>query len=219
MLSADPLPRSRQRAWCADHAAGFRINPLPAHHPLGHPRLLCALALGEPGRELYRRCLRRNLPIDRRAAHDHERDARHLVGERHGDELEGLLLDELLRPHPQRVTASAMAASVQDASSFAGPREFAAFLGMTPKQNSSGGKPRLGRISKMGNRELRKLLVVGAHAVLFHRRPHTDPLRTWAKKLIEKKPFKLVAVALANKMARIAFAILRGKTVYQEIPA
>ena len=110
------------------------------------------------------------------------------------------------------ITASAMAASVQDASGFAGPREFAAFLGLTPRQNSSGGKPKLGRISKMGNRYLRKLLVVGAHAVLFHRKPHADALRTWAKKLIEKKPFKLVAVALANKMARIAFAILRGKT-------
>jgi transposase len=117
------------------------------------------------------------------------------------------------------ITASAMAATVQDASSFAGPREFAAFLGLTPKQNSSGGKQKLGRISKMGNRNLRKLLVVGAHAVLFHRMSHTDPLRMWAKKLLEKKPFKLVAVALANKMARIAFAILRGKTTYREIPA
>ena len=116
-------------------------------------------------------------------------------------------------------TASAMAASVQDASGFAGPREFAAFLGLTPKQNSSGGKQKLGRISKMGNRNLRKLLVVGAHAVLFHRKPHTDPLRMWAKKLMEKKPFKLVAVALANKMARIAFAIMRSKTIYREIPA
>jgi transposase len=117
------------------------------------------------------------------------------------------------------ITASAMAATVQDASGFAGPREFAAFLGLTPKQNSSSGKQCLGRISKMGNRNLRKLLVVGAHAVLFHRRPHTDPLRMWAKKLIEKKPFKLVAVALANKMARIAFAIMRGKTIYREVPA
>ena len=82
-----------------------------------------------------------------------------------------------------------------------------------------GGKPKLGRISKMGNRNLRKLLVIGAHAVLFHRKSHTDPLRMWAKKLIEKKPFKLVAVALANKMARIAFAIMRGETTYREIPA
>jgi transposase len=103
------------------------------------------------------------------------------------------------------ITASAMAATIQNASSFAGPPEFAAFLGLTPKQNSSGGKPKPGRISKMGNRNLRKLLVVGAHAVLFHRKLHTDALRMWAKKLIEKKPFKLVAVALANKMARIAF--------------
>ena len=117
------------------------------------------------------------------------------------------------------IAASAMAATIQDTSGFAGPREFAAFLGLTPKQNPSGGKPKLGRISKMGNRNLRKLLVVGAHAVLFHRKPHTDPLRMWAKKLIEKKPFKLVAVALANKMARIAFAILRSTTVYREIPA
>ena len=117
------------------------------------------------------------------------------------------------------ITTSAMAATIQDTSSFAGPREFAAFLGLTPKQNSSGGKPKLGRISKMGNRNLRKLLVVGAHAVLFHRKPRTDPLRMWAKKLIEKKPFKLVAVALANKMARIAFAILRSKMVYREVPA
>jgi transposase len=76
-----------------------------------------------------------------------------------------------------------------------------------------------GGISKMGNRNLRKLLVVGAHAVLFHRKPHTDPLRMWAKRLLEKKPFKLVAVALANTMVRIAFAIMRGKTVYREIPA
>jgi transposase len=117
------------------------------------------------------------------------------------------------------ITASAMAASVQDASSFAGPREFAAFLGLAPKQKSSGGKQRLGRISEMGNRDLRKLLVVGAHAVLFRRKLHTDPLRMWAKKLIEKKLFKLVAAALANKVARMAFAIMRGETTYREVPA
>ena len=117
------------------------------------------------------------------------------------------------------VTASAVAASVQDVSAFSGPREFAAFLGLTPRQNSSGGKERLGRVSKMGNRYLRKLLVVGAHAVLYHRKPHDDALRSFAKKLIQIKPFKLVAVALANKMARIAFAIMRGKTTYSAAPA
>ena len=101
---------------------------------------------------------------------------------------------------------------------FLGPREFAAFLGLTPRQNSSGGKERLGRVSKMGNRYLRKLLVVGAHAVLYHRKPREDALRSWAKKLMQTKPFKLVAVALANKMARIAFAIMRGRTTYSAAP-
>ncbi|MGH6812191.1 MAG: IS110 family transposase [Methylocella sp.] len=117
------------------------------------------------------------------------------------------------------VTASAMAASVQDVSAFSGPREFAAFLGLAPRQNSSGGKERLGRVSKMGNRYLRKLLVVGAHAVLYHHKPHEDALRSWAKKLMQTKPFKLVAVALANKVARIAFAIMRGKTTYSAASA
>jgi transposase len=112
------------------------------------------------------------------------------------------------------VTASAVAASVQDIAGFSGPREFAAWLGLTPRQNSSGGKERLGRVSKMGNRYLRKLLVVGAHAVLYHRKRHADALRLWACKLMQTKPFKLVAVALANKLARIAFALMRSQSVY-----
>jgi transposase len=105
------------------------------------------------------------------------------------------------------LTASATAASIQDISSFSGPREFAAFLGLTPRQSSSGGKERLGRVSKMGNRYLRKLLVVGAHAVLYHRKAQEDALRSWARKLMQTKPFKLVAVALANKLARISLAL------------
>ena len=83
------------------------------------------------------------------------------------------------------VTASAIVASIKDVGAFSGPREFAAFLGLAPRQNSSGGKERLGRVSKMGTRYLRKLLVVGAHAVLFHRKAHQDGLRTWAAKLME----------------------------------
>lgn len=117
------------------------------------------------------------------------------------------------------VTASALVASVQDISAFSGPREFAAFLGLTPRQNSSGGKERLGRVSKMGNRYLRKLLVVGAHAVLFHRRHSSDALRSWADRLLEAKPFKLVAVATANKLARIVFALMRDVTHYAGTPA
>lgn len=116
------------------------------------------------------------------------------------------------------ITASALGASIQDISAFSGPREFAAFLGLTPRQNSSGGKERLGRVSKMGNRYLRKLLVVGAHAVLFHRKRSGDALRNWADRLMETKPFKLVAVATANKLARIAFALMRDATHYAGTP-
>ena len=105
----------------------------------------------------------------------------------------------------------------EDVSAFSGPREFAAFLGLTPRQNSSGGKEQLGRISKMGNRYLRTLLVVGAHAVLYHRKRHEDALRSFAKKLIQTKPFKLVAVALANKMARIAFALMAARQAIAQI--
>ena len=112
------------------------------------------------------------------------------------------------------VTASALVATVGDPASFSGPREFAAFLGLVPRQNSSGGKAKLGRITKMGNGYLRKLLVVGAHAVLVHQAKHSDPLRNWARKLLETKPFKLVAVACANKLARMAFALMSQNTRY-----
>jgi transposase len=112
------------------------------------------------------------------------------------------------------VTASALVATVGDPASFSGPREFAAFLGLVPRQNSSGGKAKLGSITKMGNQYLRKLLVVGAHAVLVHQAKHNDPLRNWARKLLETKPFKLVAVATANKLARMAFALMSQNTRY-----
>lgn len=117
------------------------------------------------------------------------------------------------------VTASALAASIQDISAFSGPCEFVAFLGLTPRQSSSGGKERLGRVSKMGNRYLRKLLVVSAHAVLFHRKRCSDALRRWADRLMETKPFKLVAVATANKIARIVFALMRDEARYAGTPA
>lgn len=117
------------------------------------------------------------------------------------------------------ITASALVASVGDPSGFSGPRQFAAFLGLVPRQNSSGGKTRLGRISKMGNAYLRKLLVVGAHAALYRRARHSDPLRCWAGKLMATKPFKLVAVALANKLARIAFAVMKTGTTYRNAAA
>lgn len=114
------------------------------------------------------------------------------------------------------VTAEALVATLgpDGVHPFSGPREFAAFLGLVPRQRSSGGKERLGRITKMGNGYLRKLLVVGAHAVLHHHARHDDALRRWARKLLAAKPFKLVAVALANKLARIVFALLAKQARY-----
>lgn len=118
------------------------------------------------------------------------------------------------------VTATALAASVTDPSMFASGREFAAFLGLVPRQNSSGGKTRLGRVSKMGDRYLRTLLVTGATAVLSHSKTRTGRLDVWAKTLLEKgKPTKLVALALANKMARIAWAIMRRGETFRLNPA
>jgi transposase len=118
------------------------------------------------------------------------------------------------------ITASAILATVPDMSSFSSGREFAAFLGLTPRQHSSGGKERLGRITKMGDRYLRKLLVVGSCAVICHREGHHDALRNWVKAILERKTekfkFKLTAVALANKLARIVFALLTRGGEYDD---
>ena len=120
------------------------------------------------------------------------------------------------------VTASAIVATIQDAGEFASGREFAAFLGLTPRQNSTGGKTRLGRITKMGDRYLRKLLVVGACATLRHRRGHNDALRLWASGMLERKTvkykFNLTAVALANKVARIIFVLMTRGGQYDDRP-
>lgn len=114
------------------------------------------------------------------------------------------------------LTATVLAATVSDPRMFAGGREFAAWIGLVPRQHSTGGKASLGKISKMGNRDLRRLLVVGAHAALYRIKSGKtqSPLADWARTLLAKKPFKLVAVALANKMARTAWAIMAGDDCY-----
>jgi transposase len=114
------------------------------------------------------------------------------------------------------LTATVLTATVSDPKLFAGGREFAAWIGLVPRQHSTGGKARLGKISKMGNRDLRRLLVVGAHAALYRIKSGKtqSPLADWARNLLAKKPFKLVAVALANKMARTAWAIMASDDCY-----
>ncbi len=102
-----------------------------------------------------------------------------------------------------------------DPSLFRSGREFAAWLGLTPRPNASGGKERLGRISKMGDGYLRTLLVVGATAVIRYARTKTAAGTAWIQRLLAKKPVRLVSVALANKTARIAWAILSRGDVYR----
>ena len=120
------------------------------------------------------------------------------------------------------VTASAIVATIQNMGDFASGREFAAFLGLTPRQSSTGGKPGLGRVTKMGDRYLRKLLVVGACSTLSHRQGHNDALRRWASGMLERKTvrykFKLTAVALANKVARIVFVLMTKGGEYDDRP-
>ena len=117
------------------------------------------------------------------------------------------------------ITATALAASVPDPSVFKSGRQFAAWLELVPRQNSSGGKERLGRVSKMGNGYLRRLLVVGATSVT--RRAETTDTRTgaWVRSLLERKPTRLVTVAIANKTARTAWALLAKAENYRATPA
>jgi transposase len=114
------------------------------------------------------------------------------------------------------ILSSAMAAMVVDPKAFRSARDFAASLGLVPRQDGTGGKVKLGPISKRGNGYLRRLLVNGAMAVLNTRRAKEDP---WLAKLMATKPRKLVAVALANKMARIAWALMMRDEDYHAIPA
>jgi transposase len=115
------------------------------------------------------------------------------------------------------ISATALAASIADPRQFRSAREFSASLGLVPRQNSSGGKDRLGRISKMGDRYLRKLLVVGATSVV--RRAGGPKSNPWVGKLLERKPTRLVTVAMANKTARIVWAVLARGEAYRPAAA
>ena len=113
------------------------------------------------------------------------------------------------------IGAMALQAFAPPMESFRRGRDFSAWLGLVPRQHTTGGKPRLGRISKMGQRDLRRLLIIGAMAVVSSavRRGETnDP---WLARMLARKPRMLVAVALANKMARIVWALMTRKETYR----
>jgi transposase len=113
------------------------------------------------------------------------------------------------------ITASAIVASVADAHQFKSARHFAAWLGLTPRSHSTGGKERLGGISKQGDPYLRRLLVTGATCVIRYARRKAPGEGGWVKALLARRPARLVSVALANKMARIVWALLVRGNTYQ----
>ena len=113
------------------------------------------------------------------------------------------------------VGATALAASVTDPHQFRSGREFAAWLGLTPRQKSSGGKERLGRITKMGDRYLRQLLVIGATSMIRRAKQKPDTVDPRIVALLARKPARVASVAMANKMARIAWAVMTRDQVYR----
>ena len=113
------------------------------------------------------------------------------------------------------ITALALQAFAPPMESFRRGRDFSAWLGLVPRQHTTGGKPRLGKISKMGQRDLRRLLITGAMTVVRHASrggENTDP---WLAGMLARKPKMLVAVALANRTARVVWALTTKKEIYR----
>ena len=112
--------------------------------------------------------------------------------------------------------ATALVASVPDPHAFKSGRDLAAWIGLVPKQSSTGGKERLGHISKAGNRYLRMLLVVGALSVIRRAKQAGYTRRPWLAELLQRRSTKIAAIALANKIARTAWAMMAHGTLYKE---
>ena len=113
------------------------------------------------------------------------------------------------------VTAAAMTALAPSPEAFRSGRDFAAWLGLTPVQRSTGGKQKLGQITRMGERTLRRLLILGAAAVIKQALLKGAPAGSWLAQMLARKPRMLVIVALANKTARIVWALLARGGIYR----
>jgi transposase len=111
---------------------------------------------------------------------------------------------------------TALVASVADPSTFRSGRNFSAWIGLVPKQHSSGGRERLGSISKQGDRYLRSLFVAGALSVIRYAKIHGTGHRPWLTALLSRRPTKVAAIALANKIARMAWAMMTKGERYKQ---
>ncbi len=131
-----------------------------------------------------------------------------------------MLKDEMVTrvmtiPGVRPVTATAVVATVGDAKIFHNGREMAAYIGLVPRQNSSGGKTRLGRITKIGDSYLRSLFVQGALIVIRHLGEKKDTRSQWIRSLVERRGVKKAAVALAVKMVRVVWALMARQEMYK----
>src|SRR5471032_1567680 len=158
----------------------------------------CLFALGAQ----LRRCKEQILQFDR------------MIRAWHRSNEMSMRLDEA--PGIGPVLATALVATVTDPKAFRSGRNFSAWIGLVPKQHSSGGKDRLGSISKQGDRYLRSLLMVGALAVIRYAKIHGTKHRPWLTALLARRPTKVDAIALANKIARMVWAMMAKGERYKE---
>ena len=194
------------------HLAEFGV--VAPQGPVGLTRLAVAVRGAESGlpeavRELGEVLLEE---IARLNEKEQELERRLRAGARDDEETRRLMSIPGVGP----VTASAIRAFAPPMENFRRGRDFSAWLGLVPRQHSTGGKPRLGRISKMGQRDVRRLLITGAMSVIRQAVRRGAPPGSWLARMLARKPRMLVAVALANKMARIAWALMRNGQVYRE---
>ena len=194
------------------HLAEFGV--VAPRGPVGLTRLRVAVRGAESGlpeavRELGEVLLEE---ITRLNEKEQELERRLRAGVRDDEEARRLMSIPGVGP----ITASAIRAFAPPMENFRRGRDFSAWLGLVPRQHSTGGKARLGRISKMGQRDVRRLLITGAMSVIRQAVRRGAPRGSWLARMLARKPRMLVAVALANKMARIAWALMTKGQVYRE---